>query len=84
MPGTRDGWENQSGKGIKSPQPNNDSFNMLWIGNVFEQSRREQARVPAEGEEDETMPLLSFKKNNSEMYLSKTHSLKSFFFPVQA
>lgn len=35
MPGTCDGWENQSGKGIKCPQPNNDSFNMLWIGNVF-------------------------------------------------
>lgn len=41
MPGTCDGWENQSGKRIKSTQPNNDSFNMLWIGNVFEQSRRE-------------------------------------------
>jgi len=84
MPATCDGWENQSGKRIKNTQPDNDSFNMLWLGNVFEQSRREQPRVPVEGEEEETMPLLSFNKNNSEVYLSKTRGLKSFFFPVQA
>lgn len=32
-----------------------------------------------EGEEKETMRLLSLNKNNSEIYLSKTHGLKSFF-----
>lgn len=46
--------------------------------------RRESLGVPVEGEEKETMCLLSFNKNNSEMYLSKTHGLRSFFFLVQA
>lgn len=84
MPATCDSWENQPGNRIRSPLPYNDSFNTLWICNVFEESRRESLGVPVEGEEKETMCLLSFNKNNSEMYLSKTHGLRSFFFLVQA
>lgn len=84
MPATCDSWENQPGNRIRSPPPYNDSFNTLWICIVFEESRRESLGVPVEGEEKETMCLLSFNKNNSEMYLSKTHGLRSFFFLVQA